>query len=102
MVRPDLPPPQPNYNGLTPETFTQWAESHGVLRSAGYRESVAELEPGAIVLIDIGTTTHYVVVTKITQRSVYVHDPSTGKRRYTKKTFPEIWFRKWMMLLVNS
>ena len=99
MVRPDLDPPKPNSNGLTPETFVRWAEGHGVLVSAGHLESDAPLAPGDIVLVDLGFVTHYVVVTRINRSYVYVKDPNSGPRRYTKKSFREAWYRKWSIRL---
>lgn len=96
MIAPDLKPPKPNLNGLTPKRFAAWAEASGLLVRQGDL-SIEDLVPGSIVLIEKpGEVSHYVVVTRVSRTHVHVNDPWDGRKAYPKKTFRSI--LKWGMI----
>lgn len=84
----DIPLPRPNIHGLNPETLVNHFEKHGWAYNLS---SVLPPITPFISLIYLGDDGHFVVTTKVTQRSVYYNDPLYGPKRVNRKDFKSVW-----------
>lgn len=96
MVAPGIRPPRASKkNGLSPDRFVSWAEKNDILLHHGWNLPLAS---GMVCLIMYRGTSHYVVVTKTSDHSIWFNCPLEGKRRLTKKQFEAI-HTGWGMLV---
>ncbi|MGB8475838.1 MAG: peptidase domain-containing ABC transporter [Candidatus Acidiferrum sp.] len=87
--------------GVTLATLAEAAEALGFETSIGVakRDAVHEIPLPAIALLNDKPIGHYVVLHKVSQKSVLIADPSTGPRTCAIPDFMQRWKSRYILLL---